>query len=153
MSYAKKYYKKNKERLLKKASDYYRDNIKKCLETRSKYYKKNKTKCLTKSKECNNKTREQRLKKCRKNYTNIKQTIVDYKGGKCSICGYNKCLRALTFHHCIGKKSFSLSSKMRGCGTSNITKEFIDCLKKEADKCVLVCFNCHMELHSEEYRK
>ena len=86
-------------------------------------------------------------KECRKTTrkkTNIaktkKQQLVDYKGSKCSVCGYNKCLSALTFHHCKGEKEFDI--------TKGIFSGYsIEKLKQEADKCILVCFNCHMEIH------
>lgn len=80
-----------------------------------------------------------------KDYRNIvkhrkkrKELLVEYKGGKCQICGYNRCLRALVFHHINpDEKEFSISSKVRN-------KE--DMLK-EVDKCILVCANCHAEIH------
>ena len=68
-----------------------------------------------------------------------KQKAVAYKGGKCCICGYSKSLRSLNFHH-----------------TDPIQKEFSiakhKCLnwadtQQELDKCVLVCANCHGEIH------
>ena len=42
--------------------------------------------------------------KCRSNRVSkkradIKSILVEYKGGKCEICGYNKCYAALEFHH------------------------------------------------------
>lgn len=65
--------------------------------------------------------------------------LVEYKGGKCECCGYSKCIEALEFHHLDpSKKDFQIS------GTS---KSF-EALKKEADKCVLVCANCHREIHA-----
>ena len=71
----------------------------------------------------------------------IKQALVNYKGGKCEICGYNKSLRALSFHHIdSNEKDFSISQ--------NITKD-LDELKAEVDKCLLVCANCHMEIHEK----
>lgn len=75
---------------------------------------------------------------------NRKQMLVDMKGGKCEKCGYNKCLRALTFHHRESdKKSFTLDTRcMRGTKWEKIVKE--------AEKCELLCFNCHMEHHEEE---
>lgn len=70
---------------------------------------------------------------------NIKMKMVEYKGGKCEICGYNKCIEALEFHHINPKeKDFSISGG---------TKSF-NSLKSELDKCVLVCANCHREIHS-----
>jgi len=70
----------------------------------------------------------------------IKQMAIDYKGGCCQSCGYDKCNGALEFHHIDPtQKDFSLSSK--GHCTS------WDKVKKELDKCVLVCANCHREIH------
>ena len=65
---------------------------------------------------------------------------VNYKGGKCEICGYDKYLGALDFHHLDpAQKDFAISN-------SNIYKN-LDKLKKELDKCILVCANCHREIH------
>ena len=64
----------------------------------------------------------------------------NYKGGKCAVCGYDKCQRALSFHHVNPKeKDFDLSSR-------GLTRSW-ERIKKEIDKCVLLCANCHMELH------
>ena len=72
----------------------------------------------------------------------LKEELVKYKGGKCEICGYNKCIEALEFHHLNREeKDFTISSYLR-LG--------IDKLKKEADKCILVCANCHREIHGKE---
>ena len=69
-----------------------------------------------------------------------KQIIVDSKGGKCKLCGYNKCLRALSFHHLDPtKKEFAMD--IRSCNAYPVEK-----LSVEADKCELLCMNCHMEL-------
>lgn len=65
--------------------------------------------------------------------------LIEYKGGKCECCGYSKCIEALEFHHLDpSKKDFQIS------GTS---KSF-ETLKNEADKCILVCANCHREIHA-----
>ena len=69
----------------------------------------------------------------------IKQRLVVYKGGKCEMCGYNRCLSCLTFHHIDpSKKDFQISG-MTGA---------YDKILKEVDKCKLLCHNCHGELHS-----
>src|SRR5271165_2917207 len=66
-----------------------------------------------------------------------KQKCVTYKGGKCQNCGYNKSLRALGFHHRDrSKKKFTIATKMCWAWSR---------LKKELDKCDLLCANCHME--------
>lgn len=66
--------------------------------------------------------------------------LVEYKGGKCEICGYDKSIRALQFHHKSPKgKDFTISGK-------SYSKEK---LIKEVDKCILVCSNCHIEIHEK----
>ena len=70
----------------------------------------------------------------------IKKALVNYKGGKCEKCGYNKCLRALEFHH--------LNPNEKDFGISTNVKDF-NLLKQEVDKCILVCSNCHAEIHEE----
>lgn len=73
----------------------------------------------------------------------IKKDLVDYKGGKCEICGYNKCIAALEFHHKDhNKKEFSLSKNGYTYGLKKA--------KMEVDKCILTCSNCHREIHYEE---
>jgi hypothetical protein len=70
---------------------------------------------------------------------NTKQKLVDYKGGKCEICGYNRYIGNLSFHHTDpSKKDFSISGMTR-CYES---------LLKEVDKCRLTCHNCHREIHA-----
>lgn len=66
---------------------------------------------------------------------------VNYKGAKCMICGYSKCLQALEFHHVnSSEKDFSVSNK----GYTRSWKK----VKEEIDKCALVCANCHREIHA-----
>jgi hypothetical protein len=73
-----------------------------------------------------------------------KDNLVTLKGGKCQVCGYSKCMRALTFHHRTPKdKLFSLD--IRCCSNRKW-----ESLLNEANKCDLLCFNCHMELHDKE---
>lgn len=72
----------------------------------------------------------------------IKKQLVTYKGGKCQECRYNKCLGALQFHHRNRlEKDFSPSEKYNG-GFVNM-----DIFYREADKCDLLCANCHAEKH------
>lgn len=67
-----------------------------------------------------------------------KNELVEYKGGNCEFCGYNKCIEALEFHHKDpNEKDFNISG-------SNFK---IETLKKEVDKCLLLCSNCHREEH------
>lgn len=72
----------------------------------------------------------------------LKIKAVDYKGGKCSKCSYDRCLSALEFHHLDPKeKDFTISHY-------NATSQW-EKIKKELDKCILVCSNCHREIHEE----
>jgi hypothetical protein len=69
-----------------------------------------------------------------------KVLAIEYKGGKCAICGYNKCNMALTFHHIDpSTKEFEIS------GAHCLSW---DRLKAELDKCVMLCHNCHAEFHA-----
>lgn len=72
----------------------------------------------------------------------LKQMAVEYKGGKCVQCSYNKCLRAMEFHHLDpNEKDFGISANGYTLSWEKI--------KKELDKCILVCSNCHAEIHDE----
>jgi hypothetical protein len=76
---------------------------------------------------------------------NLKKLCVEYKGGKCSECGYNKYIGALEFHHINpDEKDFEISRYKRYV--------FNDKLKYELDQCKLMCSNCHKEEH-EKIRK
>ncbi len=70
-----------------------------------------------------------------------KVILIEYLGGCCKICGYDKCPNALDFHHTKDKKEM-ISRMLANC---NGLKK----LKQEADKCILLCANCHRELHSQ----
>lgn len=90
-------------------------------------------------------TRRTECRKCwnnivLRNQHRIKKLCVDYKGGSCQLCGYNKCVGALEFHHIDPTiKDFQISS-------SNVSS-FNDTVKLELDKCLLLCANCHREQH------
>jgi hypothetical protein len=86
-----------------------------------------------------------RCKKCavesvQKRREKIKILAVEYKGGKCIKCGYNKYVGALEFHHIIGDKDFNISYKGHCRSWEKV--------KVELDKCILVCSNCHREIHA-----
>jgi len=72
----------------------------------------------------------------------IKFNMIKYKGGKCERCGYNKCKAALEFHHKDpSKKDFTIAHAKQ--------RSFNEEMKRELDKCSLLCSNCHRELHEE----
>ena len=69
--------------------------------------------------------------------------LINYKGGKCQMCGYDKCDRALEFHH--------LNSTEKDFNISKILTRSVSSLKEEVDKCILLCSNCHAEEHQRLY--
>jgi hypothetical protein len=71
----------------------------------------------------------------------VREMAVEYKGGKCELCGYNRCIDAFEFHHNdSSKKNFGISEK----GYTRSWKEVV----KELESCLLLCANCHRELHA-----
>jgi hypothetical protein len=97
---------------------------------------KRKGKIQSYCKSCNKKNVVDRLR-------NFKQKLVDYKGGKCKICGYDKCVGALDLHHRDpSKKNFTFSHIKMTSFEKNKNK-----ICQELDKCDLLCANCHREIH------
>ena len=70
----------------------------------------------------------------------LKLLAVEYKCGKCEKCDYSKSINALHFHH------LDPNEKDFGIGQDGITISW-DKVKEELDKCILVCANCHAEIH------
>lgn len=71
--------------------------------------------------------------------------LIELKGGKCEKCGYCKNQAALSFHHLDpSNKSFQID--LRRCSNSSWDK-----LLTEAEKCSLLCLNCHAELHNPSF--
>lgn len=70
----------------------------------------------------------------------VKLKGVAYKGGACQVCNYSKAIRALAFHHLDPtQKDFGI-----GDGAGRSWKS----IRAELNKCVLLCSNCHAEVHS-----
>ncbi len=62
-------------------------------------------------------------------------------GGRCAICGYARCERALEFHHVDpATKAFAIAFQ-------GVTRS-IERARAEAAKCVLLCSNCHAEVEA-----
>lgn len=76
-----------------------------------------------------------------------KLELIEAKGGKCEICGYDKNIAALELHHLDpSQKSFQLDAR-------HLSNTTIEKLLEEANKCILVCANCHREIHNEHLNK
>jgi hypothetical protein len=78
----------------------------------------------------------------RKRMIRGKKRAIQYLGGRCAKCGYNKAICALTFHHRDRTSKLGTVGQMLDWSWKK--------LKQELDKCDLLCFNCHMELHGEK---
>lgn len=72
----------------------------------------------------------------------LKKLAVTYKGGKCELCGYDKYIGALEFHH--------KNPEEKDFGIGNLKSyKLTDIIKLELDKCMLLCANCHRETHNK----
>jgi len=69
----------------------------------------------------------------------LQERAIAYKGGRCEVCGYQGCAAAFDFHHVDPTtKDFNISQRMTS----------FDAVRKELDKCVLLCSRCHREVHA-----
>ena len=68
--------------------------------------------------------------------------IKEARGGKCIRCGYDKCLKALEFHH--------INPKKKDFTISNDHFRLFDAIE-ESKKCILICSNCHKEFHDGQW--
>lgn len=80
------------------------------------------------------------LRKKRRRH-DIKRELISLKGGECEMCGYNKCISALEFHHKGKNKDGHLTTIIKNSSKQKALKE--------VEKCILLCANCHRELHSK----
>lgn len=147
MSNSKKYYKENREKILKYGSQWQKDNPEK-VRGYTKKWKKNNPKKVKKQKRRYYKKHPEKLSKYnRMRHQKRINYIQDYKLSKgCSVCGYNKCAEALDFHHTGSNKNFRIALSI---GKNKSLEE----IKREMDKCIILCANCHREKHAKENEK
>jgi hypothetical protein len=70
--------------------------------------------------------------------TRNKAQLAGLLGGRCELCGYDRCLRALQFHHVDpATKRFNIAG-----GHCRSWKS----LAAEVQKCALLCATCHIEV-------
>jgi transposase len=71
----------------------------------------------------------------------VKRKLVAEAGGRCVICGYDRCQRALEFHH------LDPATKEFHIGYTGVTRSLARA-RAEAQKCILLCANCHAEVEA-----
>lgn len=81
-----------------------------------------------------------------KRYIIAEKIITELKENDCSICGYTGCESSLHFHHVVS------DNKIIEINTTVISRRALDLIIEELNKCVLVCCNCHGEIHEREKR-
>jgi 5-methylcytosine-specific restriction endonuclease McrA len=117
------------------------------------------TRCITCRKELEGKQTKYCSVKCKQTYqpnihytyqkaraTERKLALIAQKGGKCEQCGYSRCVKALEFHH-INPDDKEMKLDARSLAGHNW-----EALQKEASKCLLLCANCHRELHDDNIK-
>lgn len=94
------------------------------------FYGKNKSECKT----CANRRSNTRIK-------SQKLRAITHMGGSCTRCGYDASPSALEFHHTIPAEKEYAWDEMRKMSWHKVLLEL--------EKCILVCANCHREIHDE----
>jgi len=68
----------------------------------------------------------------------LREQAIQYLGGRCRICSYDRCPTAFDFHHIqVWAKEFTISDRMTSW----------EAIQRELDKVILLCARCHREVH------
>jgi len=86
-------------------------------------------------------TAHKTVKRNHEELINLKKDMIKYKGGRCQLCGYKKYYGSLTFHHIDPQSKRYEWKQMKYLHRRTV--------RKELDKCVLLCNNCHAEEHAK----
>lgn len=103
--------------------------------------------CSRKCKGKNTNNTHQNYESQQRRGTERKIKLVDLLGGKCQCCGYSKNYSALSFHH------RDPTTKEHTLDLRQLSNRKWEVLVGEANKCDLLCMNCHMEHHHPEHEK
>lgn len=102
--------------------------------------------------------REQIKRRYHKTKNGIKQKRFKFRnylsqlvGGSCQLCGFDKFVTALEYHHVV-KKDFDVSDQVLSVITTTGETRFAHAkkLSEEISKCVLICANCHCAIHGKQ---
>ncbi len=145
----KRYRDKNRERLNAKSKERYRNNRDAISHNKTINRLNNIEECLKKEKQYRSKNRASINALMNKRRRGERDKCLEYLGGKkCVLCGFESEFGCqFDIHHYKGDKEFSISSK--------ISNGFLfgDEIKKELDKCVIVCRNCHSLIGSSLWKE
>ena len=109
-----------------------------------KYYSNNKEKLKEKMRKYYSKNKKLFIDYNKKRYNMGKKILHNLKINGCSICGYNKNINILEFHHINPKdKKFGINMKSIKCFSTNS-------MINELNKCILLCPNCHGEVTNDK---
>ncbi len=121
-------------------------NVKECrrclVSKKLEVFSKNQTWCKACRAEYYQQEKQRALERNRINKEKLRQWIRTQKlSVGCSFCGYNKCAAALDYHHPNPDKEGGVGNAVRnGWSRSRI--------ENEISKCMVLCANCHRELHA-----
>lgn len=103
-------------------------------------------KCVVICKKCHMKQHPELITK----RIEIKREIYTYSGEKCKDC-IETDVNVMNWHHRDPLiKSFEIGRGIKDCGNK---KRSIQSLKREVDKCDMLCTNCHTLRHKQEYEE
>ena len=115
---------------------------KECVTCKNKLPGKQTKFCTTKGKNSFTNNKHQNYVSPQRRGHERKETLIKMKGGCGEFCGYHKNNSALCFHH-VKPSTKSFQIDIRQCSNNSRDK-----LISEANKCRLLCLNCHAETHN-----
>ena len=92
--------------------------------------------------------KECEAQRARQHYADAQEYLRSLKT-KCSKCGYDKNPAALEFHHPNANKDTEVAK----LASRYLSPRQKDKLLSEISKCILLCSNCHREVHNEQYNR
>lgn len=87
------------------------------------------------------------------NLREVRDDLVLSYGGKCERCGYAEFSSALNFHHLDPTTKEATVSTFIGSYCNNPSIEKWERVITEANKCILLCANCHTSLHAKQWTR